>query len=150
MYSHPFIVGMSSKALLKMVTDAVQSSLPIVFHMDCTFKCNDNEFPLLVLGITDAHQQFHPLSIRIISHWNYATYCEVLDHFNGLLVGLRTGIDFGPVPVHRSVTPLRTGPDWRTGSPQGERGCLQCPVYVNCTDYVPKPVLYEYQLNLVV
>ncbi len=85
MYSHPFIVGMSSKALLKMVADAVQSSLPIVFHMDCTFKCNDNEFPLLELGITDAQQQFHPLSISIISHRNYATYCEVLDHFNGLL-----------------------------------------------------------------
>ena len=84
-YSPPFIVGMSSKALLKMVADAVQSSLPIVFHMDCTFKCNDNEFPLLELGITDAQQQFHPLSISIISHRNYATYCQVLDHFNGLL-----------------------------------------------------------------
>ena len=56
MYSHPFIVGMSSKSLLKMVVDAVQSSLPIVFHMDCTFKCNDKEFPLLVLGITDAQR----------------------------------------------------------------------------------------------
>jgi hypothetical protein len=85
MFSHPFIVGMSSKALLKMVADAVQSSLLIVFHMDCTFKCNGNEFLLLVLGITDAQQQFHPLSISIISHRNYATYCEVLDHFNGLL-----------------------------------------------------------------
>ena len=68
-----------------MVADAVQSSLPIVFHMDCTFKCNDNEFPMLVLGITDAQQQFHPLSITIISHQNYATYCEVLDNFNRLL-----------------------------------------------------------------
>jgi hypothetical protein len=76
---------MSSKGVLKMVVNAVQSSLPIVFHMDCTFKCNDNEFPLLVLGITDAQEQFHPLSISIISHQNYATYREVLDHFNGLL-----------------------------------------------------------------
>ncbi len=63
-----FIVGMSSKGVLKMVVDAVQSSLPIVFHMDCTFKCNYNEFPFLVLVITDAQQQFHPLSIGIIFH----------------------------------------------------------------------------------
>ncbi len=84
MKSHPFIVGMSSKTLWKMVADAIQSILPIVFHMDCTFKYNDNEFPLLVLGISDAQQQFHHLSIRIISHQNYATYYDVLDNFNRL------------------------------------------------------------------
>jgi hypothetical protein len=77
---------MSSKGVLRMVADAVQSSLPIVFHMDCTFKFNDSEFPLLVLGIIDAQQQFHPVSISIISHQNNATYCEVLDNFNRLLV----------------------------------------------------------------
>lgn len=76
---------MSSKGVLKMLADAVQSSLPIVFHMDCTFKCNDNEFPVLVLGITDAQQQFHPLSISIISHRNTDIYLKCLDAFKKLV-----------------------------------------------------------------
>jgi hypothetical protein len=36
--------------------------------MDCTFKFNVNEFPVLALGIMDAQQQLHPLSINMNSH----------------------------------------------------------------------------------
>jgi hypothetical protein len=36
----------------------MSSKFPVVLHLDCTFKCNNNEFPLLIFGITDAYQQF--------------------------------------------------------------------------------------------
>jgi hypothetical protein len=38
-----------------------------------------------LLGITDACQQFHPLSISIISHQTEEMYEEVLNNFNRLI-----------------------------------------------------------------
>jgi len=35
---------MSSKALLSVIPQAMSSKFPVVLHMDCTFKCNHNEF----------------------------------------------------------------------------------------------------------
>jgi len=65
---NPFFLSLSSKALLSVVPVAVSSRLPTVLYMDCTFKCNDNEIPLLIIGLTDAQQQFHLLSLSVISH----------------------------------------------------------------------------------
>jgi hypothetical protein len=64
--------------------------------MDCTFKCNDNEFPILILGITDACQHFHPLSISIFSHHTEEMYEEVLNNFNWLIPHVLTGVEFSP------------------------------------------------------
>jgi hypothetical protein len=78
---------MSSKALLSVVLQAMSSKFPVVLHIDCTFKmCNNNEFPILILGISDACQQFHPLSISIISHQTEEMYEDSLDNFNGLIL----------------------------------------------------------------
>ena len=79
------MVGMSSRAMLSVIERAAVSRLPTVFHMDCTFKCNDNEFPVLVLGVTDAQQQFHPLSISVISHRNTDIYLKCLDAFKTIV-----------------------------------------------------------------
>jgi hypothetical protein len=68
LFRHPFYLSISSKALLSVIPRSVTSKFPVVLHTDCTFKCNDNEFPILILGMTDACQQFHPLSISITSH----------------------------------------------------------------------------------
>jgi hypothetical protein len=56
--------------MLSVIEHAAVSQIPTVFHMDCIFKSNDNELPVLVLGVTDAQQQFHPLPISIVSHHN--------------------------------------------------------------------------------
>ena len=52
---------MSSKATLSIIVKAVSSRafVPIVLHMDATYKLNVNEFPVLILGLSDAQQQFH-------------------------------------------------------------------------------------------
>jgi hypothetical protein len=64
----------------------MSSKFPAVLHMDCTFKkCNNNEFTILILGITDAYQQFCPLSICIISHQTEEMYEDVLHNFNRLI-----------------------------------------------------------------
>lgn len=97
-YSYPFYVSMSSKAALSVLDTAVsnESTIPIVFHMDCTFKCNYNEFPVLVFGVTDAQQQFHVLSISVISHHSEPIYCDMLDKFNRLLKHVLPDVTFDP------------------------------------------------------
>jgi len=77
---------MSSKAMLSVIPQAMCNKFSVVLHMDCTFKCNDNEFPILIKGITDACQQFHPLCIRIISQHTEDMYKDVLWNFNRLII----------------------------------------------------------------
>jgi hypothetical protein len=84
-YRHPFYISMSSKAMLSVIPQVMCSKFPVILHMNCTFKCNDNEFPILIIGITDACQQFHPLSISIISHHTEDMYEDVLQNFNRLI-----------------------------------------------------------------
>jgi hypothetical protein len=64
----PFVISISSKALLSVLLRANESLLPVVFHMESTFKCNENKFPVTLLGISDANRQFHLLSISVVSH----------------------------------------------------------------------------------
>jgi hypothetical protein len=61
----------------------MSSKFPFVLNMDCTFKkCNDNN---TYLRITDACQQFHPLSISIIFHQYEEMYEDLLHNFNRLI-----------------------------------------------------------------
>jgi hypothetical protein len=62
-----FTISISSKAVLSVLLHANESLIPGVFHMDSTFKCNENEFPITLLGISDASRQFHLLSISVLS-----------------------------------------------------------------------------------
>jgi len=74
---------MSSKAALSILVKAVSSCalVPLVLHMDATYKLNVNEFPVLILGLSDAQQHFHLLSIGIMAHHTEALYREVLHAF---------------------------------------------------------------------
>jgi hypothetical protein len=58
--------------------------LHVVLYMDCTFKLYDNKFPL-VMGVTDAAQQLHVLSLSIISHHMYAMYLRVVQGLKDLV-----------------------------------------------------------------
>ncbi len=74
---------MSSKSAFSVLKTAVREAenVPIVFHMDCTFKCNLNKFPVLVFGVSDAQQQFHVLSMSVISHLSKEMYEDMLISF---------------------------------------------------------------------
>jgi len=74
---------MSSKAALSILVKPVSSRafVLIVLHMDAMYKLNINEFLVLVLGISDAQQQFHLLSISVLLHHTEAVYHEVLHLF---------------------------------------------------------------------
>ncbi len=61
----PFCVSMTSKAMFKVLLKAKSCVFPVVLHMDSTFKLNDNEFPLVVIGITDGAQQLKMLHMQL-------------------------------------------------------------------------------------
>ncbi len=79
----PFVISFSSKALLSVLLHANESLLPVVFHMDSTFKCNENEFPVTLLGISDANRQFHLLSISVVSHRTRDVYIRLITSLHG-------------------------------------------------------------------
>ncbi len=82
--------------MLSVILEAISSNFPIVLHMNCTLKCDDNEFPIFILGVTDACQQFHPLSISIISHWTEDMYQDMLNHFKRLIPHVLEDVTFIP------------------------------------------------------
>jgi hypothetical protein len=102
---------MSSKAASSILVKAVSSHafVPIVLHMDATYKLNVNEFLVLTLGLSDAQQQFHLLSISVLLHHAKAVYWEVLHVFKQVIIRV---IDQFVSP--RSRTEDRTGPMDRT------------------------------------
>jgi hypothetical protein len=67
--------------------------------MDCTFKVNENEFPLVIIGVTDAAQQLHVLSVSIISHHTYAMYLRVVQGLKDLVSRLYPQVTFMPAYV---------------------------------------------------
>jgi hypothetical protein len=81
----PFIISMSTKALLSVLTTASSCQLPSVFHMDSMFKCNENEFPVTLLGISDAWRQFHLLSISVVSHCTQGVYRRLITSLQELV-----------------------------------------------------------------
>jgi hypothetical protein len=70
-----FCVSMSSKAMLNVLCKVQNWVLPVILHMDCI---NNNEFPLVIIGVTDAAQQLHVLSVPIISYHKYPMYLRVV------------------------------------------------------------------------
>jgi len=91
-----FCFSMSSKAALSILVKAVSSCsfFPIVLHMDATYKSNINEFLVLILGFSNAQQQFHLLSISVLPHHTEAVYREVLRMLKRVIMHVVPDISF--------------------------------------------------------
>jgi hypothetical protein len=90
----PFIISISFKALLSVLLHAKESLIPVVFHMDSTFKCNEKEFPITLLEISDANRQFHPPSISVVSHCTHDVYICLITSLQELVAKELPGISF--------------------------------------------------------
>jgi hypothetical protein len=71
-----------------------ESLIPVVFHMDYTFKCNDNKFPITLLGISDANKQFHLLSICVVSHCTHDVHIHLITSLQELVAKEIASITF--------------------------------------------------------
>ena len=90
----PFVISFSSKALLSVLLRANESLTPVVFHMDSTFKCNENEFPVTLFGVSDVNRQFHLLSISVVSHRTRDVYIRLITSLQELVAKELPGISF--------------------------------------------------------
>jgi len=97
--AHPFCISMTSTAMLNTVSKLHSWVAPWVLHMDCTFKLNDNEFPLVILGVTDGAQQLHVLSISIVSHRTTEVYQRVVQGLKDLVSKVLPQVTFMPAYV---------------------------------------------------
>jgi hypothetical protein len=85
---HPFILSMTTKSLLSVLNSVSAGRIPCVLHMDSTFKCNENEFPVTLLGVSDAQCQFHLLSISIVSHRTLAVYKRLITSLQQIMTAV--------------------------------------------------------------
>ena len=90
----PFIISISSKAMLSVLLHVNESLISVVFHMDSTFNSNENEFPVTLLGISDANRQFHLLSISVVSHRTHDVYICLITSLQELVAKELPGISF--------------------------------------------------------
>jgi len=90
-YNAPSYIGLG---LIIFILIYNESLLPVVFHMDSTFKCNENEFPVTLLGISDANRQFHLLSISVVSHRTRDVYIRLITSLQELVAKELPGISF--------------------------------------------------------
>ncbi len=93
---HHFCVSMTSKKLLSTVETVSMWQLPMVLHMDGTFKLNENEFPVITLGISDGAQHMHIMLLSIISHRTEDMYLRVIQGFKDILCDLFPRVSFNP------------------------------------------------------
>ena len=57
----------TSKQLLEGLL-RIKDGSPTLFHLDCTYKVNNNRFPLIAFGQSDLSGQFHLICLAITSH----------------------------------------------------------------------------------
>jgi hypothetical protein len=62
--------------------------------MDAAYKLNIIEFMVLILDVSDTQQQFHLLSISVLSHHTEAVYREVLHMFKQVAMHVVPDISF--------------------------------------------------------
>ncbi|RLN51305.1 hypothetical protein BBJ28_00023740 [Nothophytophthora sp. Chile5] len=72
---NPFIVGVSSKKLLRRADRDPRS---FVLHIDATYKLTQLAYPVVVVGISDRARSFHLLGISIVSQQQQQHHAEVL------------------------------------------------------------------------
>ncbi|POM58929.1 Hypothetical protein PHPALM_36358 [Phytophthora palmivora] len=59
----PFVVGLSTKALVQRLTVPPES---FILHVDATYKMNFREYPVLVVGMSDRSRGFHLVALFIV------------------------------------------------------------------------------------
>ncbi|KAE9333223.1 hypothetical protein PR003_g14125 [Phytophthora rubi] len=75
----PFIIGLSTKALMLRLLVPTDS---FIFHLDATYKMNQCDYSVLVIGLSDRSRRFHLVALFIISQ-------ETQPVFEAALLSLR-------------------------------------------------------------
>ncbi|KAE9016627.1 hypothetical protein PR002_g13610 [Phytophthora rubi] len=72
---HPFVVGVTTKALLR---TAKRDPATFILHVDATFQLDQVSYPVLVCGMSDGARKFHLLALFITSQLEEKHYTDAL------------------------------------------------------------------------
>jgi hypothetical protein len=72
---NPFLVGISTKALMLRLTAPPDSFL---LHLDGTYKTNQCDYPVLVVGVSDRSRRFHLMAMFVMSNETQPMFQEAL------------------------------------------------------------------------
>lgn len=50
----------------------------LMLHIDATFKLNHLNYPVIVVGFSDANRKFIPLVMSLVSHLTEEDYAQVI------------------------------------------------------------------------
>ncbi|OWY91781.1 hypothetical protein PHMEG_00039500 [Phytophthora megakarya] len=73
--ANPFVIGLTTKAVLLQMNRPPES---FVFHLDATYKTNQCDYPVVVVGISDSSRVFHLASLVVVSQETEAVFQDVL------------------------------------------------------------------------
>jgi hypothetical protein len=73
-----FVTVLMRRKVIGVVRKLAVWEFPVVLHMDATFKLNKNEFPVVILGVSDAAQSLYMMSVSVISHRTQQMYNRVV------------------------------------------------------------------------
>ncbi|RLN43882.1 hypothetical protein BBJ28_00026860 [Nothophytophthora sp. Chile5] len=88
----PFLVGISTKALMLRLSVPPES---YILHLDGTYKTNQLDYPVLVVGVSDRSRRFHLVALFVMSQ-------ETQPMFQAALLSLRR-VYFWVADKHLSV-----------------------------------------------
>jgi hypothetical protein len=71
----PFLVGISTKALVLRLTVPPEA---FILHLDGTYKTNQSDFPVLVVGVSDWSRRFHLVALFVMSNETQPMFQEAL------------------------------------------------------------------------
>ena len=126
--------------MLKKAKTAFQNHrIPIVFHVDGTFKLNETEYPLIIIGITDAAQQMHPLAFFTVSQRTTSVYTTVLRAFKAHL--LAAGV------TDENFTPHYVMADAETAENNAFKAEYPHALYLMCYFHVKQNVISRFAGN---
>ncbi|OWZ04475.1 hypothetical protein PHMEG_00023616 [Phytophthora megakarya] len=75
----PFLVGITTKALMLRLAVPPES---FILHLDGTYKTNQSDYPVLVVGVSDCSRRFHLVALFVMSQ-------ETQPMFQAALLSLR-------------------------------------------------------------
>ncbi|OWY98364.1 LOW QUALITY PROTEIN: hypothetical protein PHMEG_00030889 [Phytophthora megakarya] len=73
--ANPLVIGITTKAVLLQMNRPPES---FVFHLDATYKTNQCDYPVVVVGISDSSRAFHLVALVVVSQETEAVFQDVL------------------------------------------------------------------------
>lgn len=97
----PFLAGITTKALMLRLSVPPES---FILHLDGTYKTNQSDYPVMVIGGSDRSRRFHLVALFVMSHETQLIFqVALLSRTVGSLTGIYLCATLWPMVTERSA-----------------------------------------------